>query len=294
MDALKQFNLAMQYIEAHLAEDIDFDMVVRLACCSEYHFRRMFASLAGLSLSDYIRRRRLSQALLELHHHNVRIVDIAVKYRYGSADAFSRAFQALHGITPSEARTTDVALKAFPPMTFQLTVRGGAPMEYRIVEKPTFSIIGIHDRIPLLYEGMNMEVVRMWESLSAEDIEALDALSDIEPYGLLDAVLLPCVEQQHEGTLIDYYIGVASTKPSSSQWRVLPVAASKWGVFLVRGAFPQSLNEVWERVYSEWMPTVGYQVNEGPHLVWTEYEDMDAADFACELWIPITKNTRRK
>jgi AraC family transcriptional regulator len=289
MDTLKQFNLAMEYIETHLTETIDFQLVAQLACCSEYHFRRMFASLAGLSLSDYIRRRRLSQAALELHKSDVRVVDLAARYGYGSSDAFSRAFQALHGITPSEARIAQVPLKTFPPMTFRLTLSGHRPIEYRIVEKAAFSIVGIHELIPLLYQGMNPEVVRMWERLSSTDIEALDALSDIDPCGLIDAVVLPCLDAQLEGTLIDYYIGVATTQTASSRWQVLPVSASTWGVFNVYGAFPQSLNDIWERVYSEWMVTAGYEVNTGPHMVWMQGEEMESSDFICELWIPITK-----
>lgn len=292
MDTLKQFNLAMQYIEEHLTEEINFQMVSRLACCSEYHFRRMFASLAGMSLSDYIRRRRLSQAMLELHQSNIRVVDLAIKYGYGSADAFSRAFQALHGITPSEARNAPMLLKAFPPLTFQLTVRGSEPLEYRIVEKPAFSIIGIHERIPLLYGGANPKVVALWEQLSVSDLEALLTLSNVEPHGVLDAVLLPCIEEQREGTLIDYYIGVASTHSLSTKWQVLPVCASMWGVFLMRGAFPQSLDEIWEQIYGEWMLSAGYQTHEGPHLVYTESwdEDMSSPNFLCQLWIPIMKS----
>src|SRR5687768_13579634 len=99
MEPLKQLNLAMRYIEANLAGEIDFQKVSQLAGCSEYHFRRMFSFLSGMALSEYIRRRRLSQAAIELRHSSIKVIDLAVKYGYDSPDSFSRAFQGLHGLT---------------------------------------------------------------------------------------------------------------------------------------------------------------------------------------------------
>lgn len=104
MDVQKQMNLAMSYIEANLGGEIDFQKAARLACCSEYHFKRMFSFLSGFTLSEYVRRRRLTLAALELHNCNVKIIDLAVKYGYDSPDSFTKAFQALHGVTPTEAR----------------------------------------------------------------------------------------------------------------------------------------------------------------------------------------------
>lgn len=124
MKPLKQLNLAMTYIEDNLSKEIDFQMVAQLACCSEYHFRRLFSFLSGMTLSEYIRQRRLSQAALELCNADVKIIDVAMKYGYSSPDAFTRAFQGFHGVTPREAKTIGTALKAIPPMTFQLTIKG--------------------------------------------------------------------------------------------------------------------------------------------------------------------------
>jgi AraC family transcriptional regulator len=165
LDTLKQVNLAMSYIEANLGGEIDFREAARLACCSEYHFRRMFSFLASLSLSEYVRRRRLTKAALELQEfEHVKIIDLAIKYGYDSLDSFARAFQAMHGITPSEARKKGAALKAFPPMTFQLTIKGGIEMDYRIVEKEAFQIAGIKKRITLIHEGVNPQMDEMWAS----------------------------------------------------------------------------------------------------------------------------------
>jgi AraC family transcriptional regulator len=289
MDTLKQFNLAMQYIEAHLADEIDFDVVARLACCSEYHFRRMFATLAGLGLSEYIRRRRLSQAALILRQTDDRVIDVAVKFGYDSADAFARAFQALHGVAPSQARLSSTSIKVIPPMTFQLTIGGGDAMEYRIIEKAAFYIVGLHKRVKLLYRGVNPEIAAMWELLSEADIETLDHLSEGEPGGLVNASVSFAADRS-EGSLFDHYIGVVTTQADSTgKWAVVAVPASTWVVFTSRGTFPDALQTVWERIFTEWLLSSDYELADGPELLWAGTEEFEDSDFHAEIWIPVVK-----
>jgi len=211
MDLLARMNSALQYIEENLTNEIDFKEVARLALCSEYHFKRMFSFLAGVTLSEYIRRRRLTLAAFELTDTQARIIDIAVKYGYSSADAFTRAFQSLHGITPSEARNSGQSLKAFPRMTFQLTIRGGNEMNYRIIEKEPFRIVGIQKRVPLIYHGVNPEIAAMAKTLTPEMITTLKSLSDSEPMGIISASTNFSEGRQDNGEL-DHYIGVATTQ----------------------------------------------------------------------------------
>jgi AraC family transcriptional regulator len=104
MDWLDRMNSAIRYIEENITEDIDYDMVAEKACCSTYHFQRMFSFITDIPLSEYIRRRRLTLVAFELQNSDVRIIDLAVKYGYDSADSFSRAFQKVHGVVPSLAR----------------------------------------------------------------------------------------------------------------------------------------------------------------------------------------------
>ncbi len=285
---MKELNLAMRYIEDNLAGDIDFDRVSQLACCSEYHFRRMFSFLSGMSVSEYIRRRRLSQAAVELQHSDIKVIDLAVKYGYDSPDSFARAFQRLHGLTPSEARMKGAVLKAVPPMTFQLTVQGGNDMDYRIVEKEAFYITGIMKQVWLVYEGVNPEIAAMWTSLTEDDIRALKALSNVEPRGLVSASV-NFEEGRAEGTQLDQYIGVATSEPRADRWHVLAVPASTWAVFTVRGKFPDALQNVWGRIYSEWFPMSGYQVSEGPEILWNESKDTTLPDYHSEIWISVVR-----
>ncbi len=132
MDWLERMNNALEYIENHLDEEIDYKEIAKKAYCSEYHFSRMFSSIAGISLSEYIRRRRLTLAAFEIQKSDIRIIDVAVKYGYVSADSFARAFQKTHGIKPSDARINGVQLKAFPRISFQISIKGDTEMEYRI------------------------------------------------------------------------------------------------------------------------------------------------------------------
>lgn len=288
MEALEQLNQAMRYIEEHLEDEIDFQKVAQLAGCSEYHFRRMFSFLSGKSLGEYIRHRRLSQAALELQHSELKVIELALKYGYESPDSFARAFQALHGLTPSEARQAGVLLKVLPPMTFQLTIQGGNEMDYRIIEKEAFYIVGLKKTVKLLYEGVNPEIAAMWQSLTPEHIVELKSLSTVEPRGFVSASL-NFTEGRTEGTELDQWIGVATSQPYSGHWQSLSVAPSTWAVFTVRGKFPEALQNVWGRIYAEWFPVSGYEAALGPEMLWNEHKDTTDPQFHSEIWIPIAK-----
>lgn len=288
MNALLHMNLAMQYIEGHLLEELDLQRVAQLACCSEYHFKRMFSFLSGFSLGEYIRLRKLTLAAVELRDTSVKVIDLALKYGYDSPDAFTRAFQLWHGMTPSEARKPNASLKAIMPMTFQLTIRGGHPMNYRVVDKEAFHIAGISKRITLVYEGVNHQMDDMWARFQPQDFVELKQLCNIEPAGII-CVSANFTEGRQEGTELDQYIGVATTKKTPERWETLSVEASTWAVFTAVGAFPQALQDVWARIYSEWFPSSGYEMTGGPELLWNESPDTSKPDYKSEIWIPVRK-----
>jgi len=281
-------NRALAYIEENLDGEVDFRQVERLALCSEYHFRRMFSFLAGINLSEYIRRRRLTLAAFDLLHSDARVIDTAVKYGYGSADAFSRAFYGLHGVTPSESRAAGRAMKAFPRMTFQITVQGANEMNYRIVEKEGFAIVGLMRRVPLLYHGVNPHITAMWQSLNDELIATLKGLSNVEPFGLLSAST-NFSEGRQEGGELDHTIGVATTRSAPAGLTRLPVPAATWAVFESVGPFPKTLQNVWGRIYSEWFPSSSYELVPGPEILWNESKDTESPTFRSEIWIPVRK-----
>ena len=289
MDSLKNMNGAIKFIEENLTNEIDFKEVARLAYCSEYHFKRMFSFLAGISLSEYIRRRRLTLAAFELKNYNIKVIDIAIKYGYSSPDSFARAFQHLHGITPSEARSNGHSLKAYPPMSFQLSIKGGSEMNYRIEEKEAFHIIGIKKRVPIIFNGVNPEIESMWKSLDEKTINELKNLSNVEPLGLLSASANFSEGRFEEKGELDHYIGAATTRECPDNLTQLKVDASTWAVFEAVGPFPETLQNVWGRIYSEWFPSSNYEQSEGPEILWNENKDITSPTFRSEIWIPVMK-----
>lgn len=292
MDLLSSMNNALTYIESHLTEVIDFKELSKIALCSEYHFKRMFSFLSGISLSEYIRRRRLTLAALELKDSNLRIIDIAMKYEYGSADSFSRAFYSVHGILPSEARNESAQIKAFPRMTFQLSIQGGCEMNYRIVEKEPFRLVGYKKRVPMVFSGVNPEITKMYELLTSEVIVQLKSLSNIEPTGMISASTNFSEGRMDEKGELDHYIGVATTSSDVGDFDELEVESNTWAVFESIGPFPETLQKIWGRIYSEWFPSSGYESVNGPEILWNESTDLHNPKYRSEIWIPVKKSSK--
>jgi AraC family transcriptional regulator len=284
-------NQAMEYLEEHLTDEISYERTTRIAGCSEYHFRRMFSYLAGMPLGEYIRCRRLSLAGTMLRQGS-KVIDCAMLLGYDSPDAFRKAFQGMHGVSPSEAKRENAALKAFPPMTFQLTIRGGTKMDYRIVHKEAFNIVGFKKRVTLQFEGVNPQMKNVAAKLNPENIAELKALCDTEPRGMLNISADYAdgyTEQPVEGMELDQYIGVATTKPAPSGYDALRAEESDWAVFTTVGPFPKTVQDTWARIYAEWLPASDYELTRGPSLLWYESPDLTRPDCKNEIWIPVAK-----
>ncbi|MEA4823708.1 MAG: AraC family transcriptional regulator [Clostridiaceae bacterium] len=143
MDLLTQLNRAMEYIEATISDEEALSSVADVTCYSPYHFQRIFNYITGMPLSEYIRRRKMSLAAMELQGGSDKIIDVAVKYGYDSADSFTRAFVKQHGITPTAARKSGTSFEIYPPLTFQIQIKGVQKMNWRIEEKEAFDVFGI-------------------------------------------------------------------------------------------------------------------------------------------------------
>ncbi|MFD1672965.1 AraC family transcriptional regulator [Agrilactobacillus yilanensis] len=288
MNIIKQFNEAMAYVEAHLMADIDTAQIARLAGCSDYHFRRMFSFMADMPLGEYIRRRRLSLAANVLQSTAKKVSDVALDFGYETPEAFSKAFKKMHGVNPSQIKKGAVQLKILLPMTFQLTIKGGETMDYRIVEKEAFQIIGFKKRVTLQFEGVNHQMDSLVQQLTPEIIAELKALSDVEPKGMLN-VSANFADERVEGCELDQYLGVATTQTVKTSFDRLAVEASEWAVFNVVGQFPEALQATWAKIYGEWFPTSGYELTGGPELLWSESPDTSKINYRSEIWIPVCK-----
>lgn len=282
---MQRLNEAMTMLEQQLEGDVDVARLASVALTSEYHFRRMFTTLAGMSLSEYVRRRRMTLAAPAIVAGEERVLEVAQRYGYASGEAFARAFRSWHGIGPEEARLAGAVLRTQPRLTFHLTIKGSADMDHRIIEKDAFRIVGLTTRAPLIHEGVNPVLQRFSESVPMETNLRLKELSDQEPHGIL-AVTANLDDSLEEGTEFDYWHGVATSADAPDGLDALEVPAGAWLVFRSSGAFPQTLQQLWPYAYTEWFPSNPWRQAPGPSLVRMQLAD-DHATAECELWLPI-------
>ncbi|WP_275558030.1 AraC family transcriptional regulator [Streptomyces sp. 5-6(2022)] len=284
---LERLNEALDHIDAHLDQRIEVAELARIAMTSEYHFRRLFSALAGISLSEYIRRRRLTLAGAEVLAGKRTLLEIAVRYGYGSGEAFARAFRAMHGVGPGEARRAGASLSSQPRMSFRLIVEGSSSMRYRVVEKERFQVVGRKVRVPLVHEGVNPRIAEFIRGLGQETIRRIAALSDQEPEGIL-GVSDNLDPSRAEGTELDYYHGVVTGAAAPEGLDTLAVPAGTWAVFANSGPFPQALQYLWRDVFTQWFPSNPYQSRPGPEILRTRLSQ-DGARADAELWIPVER-----
>ncbi|WAU78765.1 AraC family transcriptional regulator [Streptomyces sp. Qhu-G9] len=284
---LERLNEALEHIESRLDQRIEVTELARIAMTSEYHFRRLFSALAGLPLSEYIRRRRLTVAGAEVLAGERTLLEIAVRYGYGSGEAFARAFRTVHGVGPGEARRTGASLSSQPRLSFRLVVEGNSSMRYRIVEKEQFQVVGRKVRVPLVHEGMNPAIVEFIRGLGQDTLARISSLSDQEPAGIL-GVSDNLDPSRAEGTELDYYHGVVTRAAAPEDLDALVVPAGAWAVFESSGPFPLALQHMWRDVFTQWFPSNPYQSRPGPEILRTRLSP-DAATADAELWLPVER-----
>ncbi|MFB6667934.1 AraC family transcriptional regulator [Streptomyces parvus] len=287
---LERLNDAMEHIEAHLGERIEAADLARIAMTSEYHFRRMFSALAGLPLSEYIRRRRMTVAGAEvLGDRDRSLLDVAMRYGYDTGEGFARAFRAVHGIGPGEARRTGAVLRSQQRLTFRLVVEGSGAMRYSLVEKSAFRVVGKKARVPLIHEGPNPAIAEFIRGIGREELDRIAALSDQKPAGIV-GVSGQLDPSRAEGTELDYYYGVvtgAAEPPADLD--ALGVPAGTWAVFESEGEFPQALQYLWRDVFTQWFPSNPYASRPGPEILRVRLTE-DGKRAEAELWIPVERS----
>ncbi len=284
MDWVEHLNEAMDYIEKRLAEELSYEEIAKRACCSAYHFQRMFTYMAGVPLAEYIRRRRMSLAAAELSAGE-KVIDVALKYGYASPTAFNRAFQAIHGIAPSGAKKEGVSLKSYPPLRFQVIVKGVEEMNYRLEEKKAFRIMGISAPLSREVEENFAVVPQMWGRAAAEGLPGrLVTLMDSQPAGILGVSACGDEEQWR------YFIAVATTAPLEDGLEEYTVPAATWAVFPGEGT-NRSIQELERRIVTEWLPSSGYEYANAPDI--EVYLNADPQNARYEVWIPVTKKKEK-
>lgn len=288
MEWLNQLNKAINYIEDHLDGEIDLEQVAKLACCSVFHFQRMFSHMAGVPLAEHIRRRRMTKAAFDLQNTADKVIDIGLRYGYESPTAFNRAFQSIHGIPPSAARQEGARLKAYHPISFKITIRGDVEMNYRIETKEAFTIVGWKKTCPWTPENQEgfIEVPKFWaEQAQKGTIPAVLQLMNQEPSGLLGV----CVGDWQITGSFEYYIAASSNNPTPEGMAAYKVPACTWAIFECRGPVPTAIQELQKRIMTEWFPNSGYQYAEAPDIEQYTDGDQSSPDYLCYIWVPVKK-----
>lgn len=279
MDTLENMKNAIDYIEDHLDDEIDYVRVAQIALSSQYHFQRMFAFLTGVPLSEYIRRRRLTLAAFDLQNSKEKIINIALKYGYNLPDSFSRAFMAMHGIMPSKARKNGISLKAYPRVTFSISIKGVVEMNYRIEQKNSFAVVGVKQQFSHV-DGLGESIGKMWSETPGETIAQIAELGN----GLVGVY-----SGMYEDNTTDYYIAAITEKDTPDTLVKLEIPTLTWAIFEIIGPMPTAMAEIWGRIFSEWFPTSGYEHAEAPEVEWYSNGDLSAFDYKSEIWIPVIK-----
>jgi AraC family transcriptional regulator len=278
---------AIDFIEDNLTEQIDMEDVAMRAYSSSFHFQRMFHMLTNVTVAEYIRKRRLTLAAQDLCTSSDKILDIALKYAYESPESFAKAFRKVHGISPSDARNQNVQLKAFPRISFHLSLKGDKDVEYRIVNREAFGVIGKMIRVSSK-DGENFRrIPQFWEECYVNG--TVDKLRAFHPEGVLYGI---CMDTDHESEEFTYAIAVEGKfeHPDEAEWSKVDIPASTWAVFPSAGSLPNAIHDVWRRIFEEWFPATGYQHSGGPEVEFLPPGDDLSADYRCEVWVPVVKS----
>ena len=298
MDWLKRMNGAIKYIEENLTNEIDYNNVAKIACCSNYHFQRMFSFITDVPLAEYIRRRRLTLAALELQNSNIKVIDLALKYGYESPEAFTRAFNKLHGVPPTMAREMGTLLKAYPPLSFHISIKGDAEMNYKVVEKGSFKFFGVEEIIDLTNGNNLIRIPKFWEECYEAGI--IDKLSEVQQKVKTESEFKLCVANGIMGyrdtgkDTMPYMIGVVDFEDELNvpeEYTLVSGKSFTWVVFRTEEHYEsevtEKIQELWRRIFQEWFPSSGYEHAEGPEM--ELYYTADDDRFFSEVWIPIIK-----
>ncbi len=289
-DIINQLNLAMSYIEEHIEDNIIISKVASVTAYSPYHFGRLFYYIADMPLSEYIRRRKLSLAAVKLQKGNDKIIDLAVLYGYDNADSFSRAFMKQHGVNPSNARKPGVNFILFPPLTFQIKIKGVQAMNWRIEEREAFEIFGIErifkddetDKIPDFWKECH--VSGKYEKLIGDSNNVSGA------FGLGSCIIHAICGHINpvEENLFPYMIFALKTdKAKTEGYKIFTVPKSTWAVFRASvdhsgSNYQCQIPSLFQRAYSEWLPSSGYEKDIAPDM------EIYGEDFD-EVWIPVKR-----
>jgi AraC family transcriptional regulator len=297
MDVLNQLNRAMAYIEEHLNDDLALGTVSSVTSYSDYHFGRLFYYVTEMPLSEYIRKRKMSQAAIALQTSRIKVIDLAVHYCYDSADSFTRAFVKQHGVTPTAARKTGVNLTIFPPLVFQIQIKGVQAMNWRIEKKEAFEVFGIkrvfdndeHMNIPMFWTECHQN--GSYEKLF--DAAGGKRYPDGRGYSQEDrsCVINAACEHINQSVPQFVYMLFALKTPESitDGFEITTIPKADWAVFRSGESdqIGRDIPDLFRRAYTEWLPSSDYEKADGPDM--EIYYTASTGKFFAEIWLPVRR-----
>lgn len=285
MDCIQSMQQAIEYMEEHILEAINYEDVAKHVYMSSYHFHRLFSMITGITANEYIRNRKLSMAGQELIMSNKKVIDVAMKYGYDSPESFTKAFARFHGVTPSVARRSGMQLKSFGRLVIKIKLEGGTSMEYRIVERQPFKLLAKVRafRNESISEEGNTEIPDFWKQCGNEGVfEVLKKhTGKHDVYGA-------CAPISKESTHFDYGIAMEyDGGPIPNGYTIWDVTPTLWAVFKCIGNDGTCIGETWDRIFKEFLPSSGYNMLDDTDF--ELYSEDNDSDCFCEIWIPVEK-----
>ena len=269
---IEGFQESIDFIERNLTDELDIEVIAAKAALSPFYYQRIFGALCGVTVGEYIRARRMTLAAQELSRKDMKVIDVAVKYGYDSPDSFTKAFQKFHGITPSQARESGASLRSFAPLHIKITMEGGTMLDYRIVEKTPFTIVGV--KRPFNSETSYQEIPKFWDEWLAQGEDR----SIKGTFGV-------CLDMR--GKDFDYWIADLyfpwEDIPEGCETRVIP--GSYWAQFPCKMSNLQDVNT---KIWSEWLPALqGYKLmGEYDIEVYLPPEE-GSEEMSVYIWVPL-------
>lgn len=287
MDYIGTLNEAVAYVESHLEEALTYADVAEHVAISPYHFMRIWKGVTGLTLAEYIRKRQLYQAILDLSADpSLKIIDVAYKYHYATPEGFTKAFSRFSGVSPQIARKDHAKIKPFLPLVVSSLIQGGQHMDYEIVEMKEFCIIGLSRRFT--FDEAYKKIPAFWGETVKKichpsyPLFSLVKEARIGQYGV-------CVNDGKED--FDYLIAGdyhGEKVPEGYKTRVIP--ASLWAKFKCVGPLPGSMQSVNTAIWHEWLPAhTEYELSENIDIEFYSDMPMDDPHYRSEIWLPIRR-----
>lgn len=284
MDWIDRCNEVIRYVEDHLDDEIRSEDLRKIVVCSMGSFYRAFSLLSGITLSEYIRGRRMTAAAFELQQARAKVIDIAIRYGYETPDAFGVAFKRFHGISPAAARRKNARFNSCPRLSFELKVTGDAPMRYRVVQRGAFTAVG---KIVTSPSDEN-RVPQFWDECKRDG-----TVKRLRQIGVRPCTLGICFGFDAEG-VNRYMVGTETVQGTMEGMETAVIPASTWLVFESVGPISPALGNLWARIYGEFMPQSVYQQSDSPTLEVYCREDTWSDNYTCDVWIPVEERDTAK